>query len=639
MEFEDYNYKDQKKYPEVPPRDKEIQEVLNKIIIDLPSQYEILSPYAKNALHDTTDLAKLTGLPYKNNQSFYLRSSNSILTLAPYFDAETGEFKQCKLTDRDKAIRPILRFTDCPKLWDDILSVAYKNETTNCLEICFGWMPTNVLHSHENEFVNRWQLWDAYSEKSSELVKTKMTYTIDGVYMHYNKSPEKPFNPKEYPIYEFQGKKLINFKVFQNDDGNNKVELLLNKITGSIFSGTILSDGEDYSNGAEIWLKVTEIPWIVDTEKKILIAKDNLVAGIRYEDCWWYLNNYFKYEVLCNEELILKRVRNKNRITNQPADNMPKSGEVTKTDEITELINKIKKHRKYYYGDVDVEARVNELLTNYNKELDDMSKNIGNEANELSISIRNPKALYEKLVTDFNELLFEIKSNGEKAKNYHEMMDILNECQKDKIDTLKDELCLVINTIKTVLLEFITDEEKKNKLKDELDQIIANNINRNRSYIEEFKNNDNARVRTLDELKIEFRKDLHPFLVSLSAIVEKQDLVNEILNNVNIMITNHFTESKNKIVKNYLKILNEIISTIKEYGTEEEKETIRKLVQLDFSIDDDTNVIMRKLESMITEAYKIELDIKDRYNRNMEIDNLRVHIDTSNIFNDDNQTK
>ena len=77
------------------------------------------------------------------------------------------------------------------------------------------------------------------------------------------------------------------------------------------------------------------------------------------------------------------------------------------------------------------------------------------------------------------------------------------------------------------------------------------------------------KIRNTIKYSIEFKKNIHPYLILLNNVINKQDLVNEIMNNVHIMITNHFTGSKNKIIKNYLAILNDIITRIKENGTED----------------------------------------------------------------------
>ncbi len=621
MEFADSNDSyDNKQKKLIPPRDKRLQEIIDLIEIDLPTEEEALFVNKRSTytLGQHTDLSVLTG-GETDFQSFYLNSGYRFDPLAfGHTPDGIGPFK-CSVSNRSNkiAIRPVLRFKRCPELWEEII-----NNHGIHSELYFGMMPTNALSASEQKMINK-----AFNEGSKELKKENDEgFIFDGVYIYDPKNDMKGFKPIIYPTYRFAhdydcaSKFLIRYKVRQNYKGEDWLDRL---VTTSL--KIRLSNDEKYKNGNNVWIRISSIPWIVDYEHKTLISKYNLLAGIRYEDIRFYLDNYLKYEMLCHEGEVLDYKRQISVKTNSQEE----------TDEITKILVKIKENMKYYFGDKDIKDNVDKLLENYNNKLDEISNK---QTTTLELSIgneNNPKELHKKLINDLQNILSEVTINGTKVKNYHDMIDILNECKKDKIDTNKDELCIIINTIKTVILEFITG---KNELKEELDQIITNNINRNESYINEFKNDENTRSRTLDELKLEFRKDLQPFLEKLSNIVERQDLVNEIINNVNIMITNHFTESKNKIVQNYLKILNEIVIRIKEHGIEEEKDTLRKIVQLDFTIDDDTNIIIRKLESMIIKAYKIEFDMEERNNRHKEIDNLKVHIDTSSFFNS-NQRK
>lgn len=635
MELGDINaYDNNRKHAKIPPRDKNMKEVLDLIEIDLPTKEEakFLSNIDVSLISSHTDLAALTG-GINSYSQFYIKGDSEYYPRAYGFTKDGTGVELCKNGYRNNgiALRPVLRFNKCPELWEKIIENikeedAIKTSWGTYSILKFGSMPMNAPSKEEQKVLNK-----AFNDGSRDIKKQNDEgFIFEGVYIHGQYNDMKSFRPVKYPKYShsyeygFASRFYINYKVHQNYQGENWADKL---ISSSV--KIKLSNGVEYKNGKNVWIRISSIPWIVDFKHKALISKNILLAGLRDRDCKWYLDNYMKYEILCHEGKILDYKRHMPIKVNTPEE----------TDEITKILIKIKENMKYYFGDKEIKNIVDKLIENYNDKLDEIRSR---STNTLELTIgneNNPEELRKKLISDLQNLLFEVETNGEKVKNYHDMIDILNECKKDKINTSKDELCPIINTIKTVIIEFITDEKVKEKLKKELDQIITNNINRNKSYINEFKNNDNARTRTLDELKLEFRKDLHPFLENLSKLVEKQDLVNEIINDVNIMISNTFTVSKNKIVKNYLNILNEIISKIKDNGTSEDRIKLKSLVNIDFGIYEDTNIIIRKLESMIIDAFKLELTITERNKRNRRIDALKFNHDTSNIFNDNNQTK
>lgn len=627
-------------------RDSQKLEILNMIDIDLPSiedikalrmarEQEIRKTNADEenySFNKSTDFAALTG-----RQSF-----DDIYYLSTTYEDKVSYYKNGDFRNEDDTIRysrkniirPVLKFSRCPELFDAILSSCgiNKNGDERYARILLGWMPRYAESKSNQEKINQ-------ALKEKVLSKTNDVYTIDGTYIPNEKNTKKHFKPLECPVYEiWDGTRFIHFKVFQNHGNSDILERLILYKTDAI----TLKNSQTYFNGDRVWLLVSKIPWIVDIERKVLIAQEGLLCGIQFDNyvvknyevnkMWendnevdyqasnikWFLETYMKYEMLTNEPLLFHKA--KTITPDKPTND-------NKTSEITEILNKIKTYKKFYYGDVDIDSKVHDLINEYNKRLDEIAGNIGHKTNSLSIEVNNPNLLYQKLILNLNDILKELIIHGEKVKNYYGMIEILEECQKEKIDTSKDEICMTINTIKTVILKFITNEKIKNKLEEELNRIIIDNINRNKAYIEEFKNNDNAKSRSLDELKLEFKKDIQPYLIILNDVANKQDLVNEIMNDVQIMITNHFTESKNKIVKNYLDILNGIITRIKEKGTDDDFDKLKNSVKLDYDINEDVDDIVRKLEAMINDAYKIELNIQERNNSIREINSLKVNYD------------
>lgn len=605
---------------------------LQNIEIDLPSQedidflrninyhYMVFSP-----LH--TDLAVLTGNNHQR-EYVYLRDVDENHEYdVSYIEGLSNKYhsdvvKKDKLKNytrysRQFMIKPVLTFKNLEVFNRLPFQRIIKNGIKlNYTKIELGWMPQYAPDANTQYKLNE-------ALKKEKLIKTKDTYTFDKEYVFGENQLKKGFRPIEYPVYEFNGKKYIRYKVNQCRRNN--------------YDNVTLSNDLKYHNGEYIWIEVSKISWIVDIKRGVLISERNLLSGIQFEKYGKefkpldyqssfikkYLNDCLKHEILRNEYF---KKKNDDKVKEEKTTNKDN----TNSNQITSLLNRIAEYKKYYLGTVNIEDKVKNLLINYNKSLD----NLANNNFELSIETKDPRLLYQRLILDLEEILMELKVHGEKVKNYHDMIDILIECKKNNIDTSKDELCQIINTIKSVIIEFISDTKVKEELKKELNDIITQNIKRNRSYIDEFKTNDNKQTKPLEILKLEFRKDLQDFLeTKIVSVIEKQDIVNEIMNNVKLMVDNHFTESKNKLVSNYLRILNDIISRIKTIGSEEDKEKLKKIINLDFDISDDISIIMRKLESMIIEAYKIQLDIEETYVKNKEIDDLRVNVNLSNIFN------
>lgn len=617
-------------------RDKSKEMVLNKIDINLPSiedyeflkearNKEIISSYEDSydySFNKYTDIVTLTG-GQRYCKLYFLSDpvENSKYGIAYYEDGTIHkEDSNSDRYNRKFIIRPVLDFDKYPLLFDNLLSANKINQDgkQKFAKLLLGFAPRYAASENMQSELNQ-----AY--RKNTLLKTSDIYTFDSTYILGNKSSKKGFKPIEYPVYEYNGTKYICFKVCQCYGRQSISDRIFTYKCDSVF----LTNNKSYYNGENVWIIVSEIPWIVDIKEKKLIAQEGLLSGIQFENgssdhtkhidyeksnIKWYLDNYMKYELLSSDKKLFAK------------DDEIKSN---KSNEIKKIINKICQYKKYYYGEMDVENIVSDLINQYNKDLDELSKN---DPNQLSINYQSPEFLYQRLILNLESLLSELIVHGEKVKNYHDMIDILKECQKDEIDVNKDELCSIINTIKTIILDFIANEEARNKLKEELNKILNDNIKKNIHYIEEFKLNNDSKTKSLDELRLEFKKDLHPYLKELNSKVKKQDLVNEIMNNVKIMINNHFTESKNQIVKNYLNILNEIIARIKENGTEEDQSILINTIDLDFDINEDTDVILRKLELMIIKAYKIEFNIQERIAKNKEINELKVNIDISSIF-------
>ena len=109
--------------------------------------------------------------------------------------------------------------------------------------------------------------------KNGKMVKTGKTYTFNipsgeiryatvverGVIYH---NPTKPFIPVTYEEYEYNGHRYIRMETSSKE---------------------ILSNEERYKRGDGVWIEVSPVRWLVDEEKKIMVAEKVLFAGIEFD--------------------------------------------------------------------------------------------------------------------------------------------------------------------------------------------------------------------------------------------------------------------------------------------------------------------------------------------------------------------
>ncbi len=522
-----------------------------------------------------------------------------------------------------------------------------------------------------------------------------------------------------------------------------------------------------YHRGEYVWLEVSEIPWIVDTENMMLISEELLLSGIQYDtfdkkfpslkyeksNIKWYFNTYFKPEML---QFININLKDYGIETGEKEDTVHKSvtrvvtldsiekekdnQENEKKQEIVKLLEEIRDNKKYYLGDDDINEIVKKKYNDYSRTISELKHKVGNENNGLHLNTNDPNFYYQRLLLDLNEIIEKLRVHSTKVKDCHEMIDILNEClkssidvnkdgicklvkeandiilgtnidrttknelirklddiinnnikrinsyideykkdinaktktinelkeefendfqpfrkqiekvkscrdmidilnecQKEEIDISKDSVCETVNKIKTVIFKFLENEIIIDDLRRELDEILNNNINRVNSYIKEvFENKEDRKEKNLDELKEEFARELRPYLLKLQELVTKKDVVNEILIETKQIIQNTYKESSVTIAKNYLDELNKIMSIIRAKGTDKDVKKVEASLVNDYNITNSYEDIIAKLGNNIKIAYRIQLDIEENKQEKKEIEDVEVDIDIDSILDERN---
>ena len=252
-----------------------------------------------------------------------------------------------------------------------------------------------------------------------------------------------------------------------------------------------LIDGEKYifiedKNGNARILssyKVEPIKWKIDRERKTLIAMHPVLGGIPYnkdksnkpcpyKDSYLY---YFLNEIFL-KEAILDYVNIKDKEVPVNIQNH--------SNEIETLISEISVYVEYYHGSDDINSIVKSLIDKYNADINSLKTNTG-------LILYTEEGLYNNLVSDLNRILDKLKRSSESSKEYHDILELINNC----IDTFNGKPCESDNELYKEISKFIIDN-----IDDDID------INKEYGYINIHSNNGTNvfitnKIDELNELK------------------------------------------------------------------------------------------------------------------------------------------
>ena len=218
-----------------------------------------------------------------------------------------------------------------------------------------------------------------------------------------------------------------------------------------------------------------------------------------------------------------------------------------------------------------------------------------------------------------NGIIEELKKDYEKGKPYYDMIEILNG-EKDH------ELKELLDGIKTILDNPMLGNDKEWLLND-FNEIISKNIKRSEDGILEVK--QGKECVPFKTLELQLRHDLHYFLIKLFTIVEKKDVVNEIMNGVQAILEDKYAETKNQRAKFLLDLIYEVSSIIRERGNEEDFSRLKELLSFNIDYSQDIASIMKELNEIFTRVYRVELDVKARTNTIISFNESVIDVDMS----------
>ena len=146
-----------------------------------------------------------------------------------------------------------------------------KKARDGVLEVEYGYYPQQAVPRDMQE-----RLEQAY--RRGNISKTRNTYTTDSVaWDDYNTA----FQPQTHQEYEYNGKRYVRVEV------------------NSFFEGGpfILSNGEQYRNGDNVWVEVEPVKWLVDEREKIMITEKIIFAGVQFNKEMNYTGNFDRTDI------------------------------------------------------------------------------------------------------------------------------------------------------------------------------------------------------------------------------------------------------------------------------------------------------------------------------------------------------
>ena len=166
----------------------------------------------------------------------------------------TGYIVYGNVDRRSIGARPVLPFSSIDSIPTNGENV--KRAEDGILEVEYGYYPQKAVEKDMQE-----RLEMAYKNKT--ISRTKNSYTTDSTrYNDYGTS----FQPQTHQEYEYNGKRYVRVKSNSYYDGGD----------------FILSNGEQYRDGDDVWLEVLPVKWLVDEKARMMITEKLIFAGVQF---------------------------------------------------------------------------------------------------------------------------------------------------------------------------------------------------------------------------------------------------------------------------------------------------------------------------------------------------------------------
>jgi hypothetical protein len=295
-----------------------------------------------------------------------------------------------------------------------------------------------------------------------------------------------------------------------------------------------------------------------------------------------------------------------------------------RSKEIKAIRNDIRKFARYSLTETNALEEADKLIKEYNEKV------LNSEEREraLHLDISHPNTLYLNLKLDLNKILDELKENSIKVSAYFDMIDILTECKGDNIDEEYDDICKTVKKIKLIINSAILNSESKKELTDELNSIFDKHIKFSEDKINEYRNNPDILVNSIDELKYNFRKDERLFIFKLTRAVQSQNVVNEMNEIINSTIENQNEENKDKRILYFIRRIDAVTDKINSEGNYEDRKALKEIKDaLQVDKTQSLKTVLENYTNMLTRAMSLELKIEERKQKKQNLSEMLIDID------------
>ena len=374
------------------------------------------------------------------------------------------------------------------------------------------------------------------------------------------------------------------------------------------------------------WVEVKPIRWFVDEETKTLISEkaiigglgiskdNNFVGSFEDSDIYKYLNGGFLRDLI--PSVTLKEKEEERR------KNLPK---------VEKLNEDIYSYLDYVPNRDEIIKQIEVIVNEYNGGLDKIKE----AKKHKTLTIETIEGVSLKAEMALEEILAKVKKSNTKYKTYYEMLDLIDaylrildgeEVQIEEVD-LDDDL----QSIVSICLPFLHDNDRE-EIRNDLYRVLKDQKQEIKDYLDN--KNEKIPYKTIDEMNLDLRKELHPVFLKLRDRVNKRDIQLEIMESLSNTMKGHFEAPRNETlafflgeINNVYEELNSCIDTVPEDMQEQYREQIKSIMEKQIDYDKDLLSIVKELREMLRDLTRILLEIQI-YNEDIEnIDKHRIDLD------------
>ena len=564
--------------------------------LTLPSYEDLSGKEAFSFIHVfgkgclLTDLAILKGCKPSDDQYgwYYTKTADEN---GEIYTVGRHDFSHCSQVSDDRAIRPILHIEDRQEFERITAKRRWTSPRGGCMTVEFGEYPQ---YAPSNETKNELDM----AFRLGGLKKTGRFYTFYN--LGFDEKNLYGYYPEIHNEYEFQGKKYI--KVGAVLHGKNK-------------------NGSKYGKGEHVWLQVLPVEWLVDEQKMTLFSSYGLLSGV----CFGGLCRLERYDGNFENtqmNLFLDKYMSKEmfngcgRKTSKEEPESMVNDDDDRSTEINKIIDDILASVPEYRDRDKVKTKIKETHAKYEEELAAIFERKQSDViiltNAASVDANDA---YVKFKLALDDIKRETMTVSPDEKEYVAMYDFvgraINVLNSDTgvkdADTIIGDINIVKQNILPVFKEYYDVD-----IEGELRTILLTYKREIAAFLKNGEDNEIAKIKTFEEFKMLFKSKFVVYLANVIKLVYGNDALEKISSNCINKMQDNFLKNGIRYIDRYLAEINEMVVLIDVYGTVEEKTKMQKILDNEYTLDNNVDEITRLINIRFMKLYGIVLDIKKR---------------------------